>query len=144
MSTLGRNTVRRYLRAETTEPVYADRRSPASLDKYAFKFSAWLKTGVRSHAGDDGMYIDLCASGYEGSYDRAAAFVRHWKVEQLERGKFARKSTFNARSALNRRPILSLGFVHTLVCIQSNYTFLFVRIAVLIRRIVELLAYNWI
>lgn len=29
---ISRNTVRRYLRAETVEPAYANRRSPTSLD----------------------------------------------------------------------------------------------------------------
>jgi hypothetical protein len=35
----------------------------------------------------------LCALGFEGSYDRVAAFARQWKVDQLERVNSASKST---------------------------------------------------
>jgi len=87
---ISRNTVRRYLRAETIEPAYADRRSSTSLDKYAFKLSVWLKTEAtrsrKQRRSLKQMHIDLCALGYEGSYDRVAAFARQWKVDQLERG----------------------------------------------------------
>jgi hypothetical protein len=36
------------------------------------------------------MHIDLCALGYEGSYDRVAAFAKQWKVDQ--RGAMRRTS----------------------------------------------------
>jgi IS30 family transposase len=80
---ISRNTVRRYLRAETVEPAYSDRRSPTSLDKYAFKLSAWLKTETTKSRKQrrtlKQMHIDLCALGFEGSYDRVAAFARQWR-----------------------------------------------------------------
>jgi transposase len=41
---ISRNTVRRYLRAEITEPSYPERQSPSAIDKYAFQLSAMLKT----------------------------------------------------------------------------------------------------
>lgn len=94
---ISRNTVRRYLRAETVEPAYADRRSPTALDKYAFKLSAWLKTETTKSRKQKRslrqMHLDLRALGYEGSYDRVAAFARQWKVDQLERVNSASKST---------------------------------------------------
>jgi hypothetical protein len=31
------------------------------------------------------LYLDVRALGYEGSYDRVAAFARQWKVDQLTR-----------------------------------------------------------
>lgn len=34
------------------------------------------------------MFLDLLELGYEGSYDRVAAFVKRWKVGQMERFKF--------------------------------------------------------
>jgi transcriptional regulator with XRE-family HTH domain len=40
---ISRNTVRRYIRSETTEPSYAKRRSSSLLDKYSVQLSAWLK-----------------------------------------------------------------------------------------------------
>ncbi|NUU04086.1 hypothetical protein [Herbaspirillum robiniae] len=39
------------------------------------------------------MFLDLRELGYEGSYDRMAAFSRQWKVGQMERVKAASKST---------------------------------------------------
>lgn len=41
---ISRNTVRRYLRSETTEPAYAERQSASAIDPYAFQLSGWLKT----------------------------------------------------------------------------------------------------
>jgi AcrR family transcriptional regulator len=40
---ISRNTVRRYLRSETIEPAYAERRSKRVIDQYAFQLSAMLK-----------------------------------------------------------------------------------------------------
>jgi hypothetical protein len=37
---ISRNTVRRYLRLETTEPTYAERQSASAIDPYAFQLSA--------------------------------------------------------------------------------------------------------
>jgi len=39
------------------------------------------------------MFLDLKELGYEGSYDRVAAFGRRWKAGQMERVKSASKST---------------------------------------------------
>jgi AcrR family transcriptional regulator len=40
---ISRNTVRRYLRSETIEPAYAERRSNRAIDKYAFQQRRTLK-----------------------------------------------------------------------------------------------------
>jgi transcriptional regulator with XRE-family HTH domain len=94
---ISRNTVRRYIRSGEVEPSYADRQSSSSLDKYAFKLSAWLKTestkSRKQKRSVKQMHLDLRALGYEGSYDRVAAFARRWKVDQLERVNSASKST---------------------------------------------------
>ena len=89
---ISRNTVRRYIRAETIEPTYADRRPRSSLDKYALKLSAWLRTEAAKSRIKQ-LHLELRALGYEGSYDRVAAFARRWKVDQLERVNSASKST---------------------------------------------------
>ena len=95
---ISRNTVRRYLRSETVEPAYADRRSASALDVYTFKLSAWLKTestkSRKQKRSLKQMHADLCALGFEGSYDRVAAFARQWKVDQLDRVNAASKGTF--------------------------------------------------
>ena len=94
---ISRNTVRRYIRAETIEPAYADRRPRSALDKYTLKLSAWLKTeAVKSRKQRrtlKQLHLELRSLGYEGSYDRVAAFARRWKVDQLERVNSASKST---------------------------------------------------
>ncbi len=76
---------------------------PTSLDKYAFKLSAWLKTEAtksrKQRRALKQMHIDLCALGFEGSYDRVAAFARQWKVDQLERVNSASKSTVRCYEA---------------------------------------------
>ncbi len=39
---LARNTVKKYLRSDETEPTYAKRVSPSKLDPYAEKLTTWL------------------------------------------------------------------------------------------------------
>jgi AraC-like DNA-binding protein len=99
---ISRNTVRRYIRSGTIEPVYADRQSPSSLDKYAFKLSTWLKTestkSRKQKRSVKQMHLDLRELGYEGSYDRVAAFARQWKVDQLERVNSASKGTWCSKN----------------------------------------------
>jgi len=46
------------------------------------------------------MHAGLCVLGFEGSYDRVAAFARQWKVDQLDRGNAARKGTANSKKGL--------------------------------------------
>ena len=41
---ISRNAVRRYLRSETIEPAYAERRPTPAIDKYAIQLLALLKT----------------------------------------------------------------------------------------------------
>jgi AraC-like DNA-binding protein len=84
---ISRNTVRRYLRAEITEPAYAVRRSRSAIDKYAFQLSAMLKTeAARSRKQRRTLkqiHEDLRELGFEGSYDRVAAFARVWRRVKL-------------------------------------------------------------
>lgn len=91
--------IERYLRSETVEPAYADRRSASALDVYTFKLSAWLKTestkSRKQKRSLKQMHADLCVLGFEGSYDRVAAFARQWKVDQLDRVNAASKGTDN-------------------------------------------------
>ena len=94
---ISRNTVRRHLRSNVIEPVYPDRQTPSALDKYALKLSAWLKTEAaksrKQRRSLKQIHADLCALGFEGSYDRVAAFARQWRVDQLERVNSASKGT---------------------------------------------------
>lgn len=94
---VSRNTVRKYLRTDTTEPNYSTRRTPSALDSYAFKLSVWLKTEANKPRKQrrtlKQIHADLCSLGFNGSYDRVAAFARQWKVDQLDRVKAASKGT---------------------------------------------------
>src|SRR6201994_2344250 len=86
---LSRNTVRRYLRSDSEEPKFNLPDRPSKLDPYADKLSHML----RQEAGKSRkqkrtilqLHADLTVLGYEGSYNRVAAFARDWKVaRQLE------------------------------------------------------------
>ena len=94
---ISRNTVRRYLRSETIEPAYAERRSKRAIDQYAFQLSAMLKTeAARSRKQRRTLkqiHEDLKELGFEGSYDRVAAFARTWREGQFDRVNPASKRT---------------------------------------------------
>ena len=94
---ISRNTVRRYLRSETIEPAYSERRSTRAIDKYAFQLPALLKTeAARSRKQRRTLkqiHEDLKELGFEGSYDRVAAFARTWREGQTERVNPASKRT---------------------------------------------------
>ncbi len=86
---LSRNTVRRYLRSDSEEPKFNLPDRPSKLDPYADKLSHML----RQEAGKSRkqkrtilqLHADLVALGYDGSYNRVAAFARDWKAaRQLE------------------------------------------------------------
>lgn len=85
---ISRNTVQRYLRSETTEPSYAERRSSSGLDKYSVQLAGWLKAEAgkprKQRRNLKQLHLDLKELGYEGSYDRVAAFARRWTVGQSE------------------------------------------------------------
>lgn len=84
---LSRNTVRKYLRADSVEPRFNVPERASKLDPYADKLSHMLaleadrsrkqKRTVRQ------VHADLVALGYEGSYNRVAAFAREWKSARL-------------------------------------------------------------
>jgi len=107
---ISRNTVRRYLRAEITEPTYPERQSPSAIDKYAFQLSAMLKTEAAKSRKQrrtlKQVHMDLKELGFEGSYDRVAAFARVWRAGQTDRVNSASKRTrlqFDVHSTLLAR-----------------------------------------
>ena len=94
---ISRNTVRRYIRSNAIEPLYSTRRSTSALDPFTPRLSAWLSAETvksrKQRRTLKQMFLDLKALGYQGSYDRVAAFGRQWKVGQMERVNSASKST---------------------------------------------------
>jgi len=81
---LSRNTVRKYLRSDSVEPKFNAPDRPSKLDPYADKLSQML----RQEAGKSRkqkrtvkqLHADLVALGYDGSYNRVAAFARDWRA----------------------------------------------------------------
>ena len=81
---LSRNTVRKYLRSDSVEPKFNATARSSKLDPYAVRLSQML----RQEAGKSRkqkrtvkqLFVDLAALGYDGSYNRVAAFARDWKA----------------------------------------------------------------
>ena len=95
---LSRNTIKKYLRADTVEPRYAKRVSPSKLDPFADKLAGWLKTEAgksrKQRRTVKQMHADLAALGYDGSYNRVAAFARVWQAKRQEAERTTGRGTF--------------------------------------------------
>lgn len=95
---LSRTTIKKYLFSGVVEPAYPQRVSPSKLDGYMDLLANWLKTESRKSRKQKRslkqLYQDLLPLGFEGSYDRVAAFARRWRQEQQELAKTAGKGTF--------------------------------------------------
>ena len=99
---LSRNTIRKYLRSDTKAPQYRPRASSSVLDPFAEKLAGWLKTETSKSRKQrrtlKQIHEDLKELGFEGSYDRVAAFARTWREGQTERVNPASKRTLHASS----------------------------------------------
>jgi transposase len=95
---LSRNTIRKYLRSGTVEPAFKVPERPSKLDPFADKLSAWLKTEAgksrKQRRTLKQLYADLVALGYEGSYNRVAAFARTWKADRQREQQTAGRGVF--------------------------------------------------
>ncbi len=82
---LSRNTIRKYLRSEGVEPVFKVPDRPSKLDPFADRLAAWLKTEAKKPRKQKRtlkqLHIELMSLGYDGSYNRVAAFAREWKAD---------------------------------------------------------------
>ena len=76
---LSRNTIRKYLRSDVTEPTYRVPERPSKLDPFAGKLSGWLKTEAnrprKQRRTARRMHADLVSLGYGGSYGRVCTAV---------------------------------------------------------------------
>ncbi len=95
---LSRNTIRKYLRADTVEPKFKVPARPGKLAPFADTLRGWLhqeasKTRKHKRTAKQ-MFADLVALGYEGSYGRVAAFVRTWKADQQRQQQTSGRGTF--------------------------------------------------
>jgi len=82
---LSRNTIRKYLRVEGGEPKFKVPERPSKLDPFADRLSAWLRTESKKSRKQKRtlkqLHAELVSLGYEGSYNRVAAFAREWKAD---------------------------------------------------------------
>lgn len=74
-----RHTIRKYLSGEIVEPKYSPRKTVSKLDPFAGTLVAWLEREFsRNRKRRRSLKIlhrDLVALGFDGSYDRVAAFA---------------------------------------------------------------------
>jgi transposase len=95
---LSRNTIRKYLRAEIVEPNFRTPTRPSKLDPFAEKLSGWLVMELRKSRKDrrtaKQMHADLVKLGFDGSYERVAAFVRAWKADLQRAQQTTGRGTF--------------------------------------------------
>ena len=95
---LSRNTVRKYLRSDSVEPKFAVPDRPSRLDPYADKLSHMLRQEAgksrKQKRTTKQLHADLVALGYDGSYNRVAAFARDWKAARLREQKTAGRGVF--------------------------------------------------
>lgn len=83
---LSRNTIRKYLRADTVEPKSPVPARASKLDAFADKLSGWLVTEIKKSRKErrtaKQMHADLVALSFGGYYERVAAFVRIWREDR--------------------------------------------------------------
>ena len=83
---LSRNTVRKYLRSDAVEVRFKVPERPSRLDPFADRLSRWLEMeagkGRKVRRTARRLHADLVVLGYDGSYARVAAFVRHWRADR--------------------------------------------------------------
>jgi transposase len=95
---LSRNTIRKYLRADTVEAKFKAPDRPSKLDPFAEKLSGWLRIEVgksrKQRRTAKQMHSDLVALGYDGSYGRVAAFARAWKADRQRDAQTSGRGTF--------------------------------------------------
>lgn len=95
---LSRNTIKKYLREDAVEPKFKTPSRPSKLDPYAARLSAWLLAQTRKSRKDRRnaklMYEDLVKLGYDGSYERVAAFARAWRADRQRAEQTTGRGTF--------------------------------------------------
>ena len=95
---LSRNTIRKYLANGEVTPQYPARKSASKLDPYAEVLGSWLtreaKRNRKRRRNLKQLHRDLVALGFDGSYDRVAAFAREWRQRERERTHQASRGAF--------------------------------------------------
>jgi transposase len=95
---LSRNTVRKYLRADSVIPRFNVPDRPSKLDAYADKLAAMLRLEAgrprKQKRTVKQLHADLAVLGYAGSYNRVAAFARDWRAARQREQQTSGRGTF--------------------------------------------------
>ena len=80
------------------EPKFKVPARPSKLDRFAQKLSDWLRVEAgksrKQRRTAKQMHADLVVLGYEGSYERVAAFMRAWRAERQREQQTSGRGTF--------------------------------------------------
>lgn len=95
---LSRNTIRKYLRSDGVEPQFKVPDRPSKLDPFADRLAAWLKSEAsrprKQKRTIKQLHADLVSLGFEGSYNRVAAFAREWRADRQRELQTTGRGTF--------------------------------------------------
>ena len=95
---LSRNTIRKYLRSGTVEPRFKVPERPSKLDPFAERLSAWLKRELgrtrKQKRTMKQLHANLVSLGYDGSYNRVAAFARDLRDDYRRQQQMSGRGTF--------------------------------------------------
>jgi transposase len=95
---LSRNTIRKYLRSDGIEPQFQVPERPSKLDPFADRLAAWLKTEANRPRKQKQtlkqLHANLVSLGFDGSYNRVAAFARDWRADRQRELQTTGRGTF--------------------------------------------------
>jgi transposase len=110
---LSRNTVRKYLRSDSVEPRFNVPDRSSKLDPYADKLSHMLRQAAgksrKQKRTIKPLHADLMVLGYEGSYNRVAAFARNWRAARQREQKTAGRGVFVPLAFMAEEAFHSIG-----------------------------------
>ncbi len=95
---MSRNTIKKYLNAGTIEPKFATPERQSKLDPFSEKSAGWLKTEAAKSRKQrrtlKQLHADLVVLGFDGSYNRVAAFARDWRADRQRDQQTTGRGTF--------------------------------------------------
>ena len=95
---MSRNTIKKYLNADTIEPQFTTPDRQSKLDPFAEKLTGWLKTEAAKSRKQrrtlKQLHADLVALGFDGSCGRVAAFARDWRTDRQREQQTTGRGTF--------------------------------------------------
>ena len=95
---MSRNTIKKYLNADTIEPQFTTPERQSKLDPFADKLTGWLKTEAgksrKQRRTCKQLHADLVVLGFDGSCGRVAAFARDWRTGRQRGQQTTGRGTF--------------------------------------------------